>query len=68
MSDGVSASWAETIDREAAARSRRERIIKAIVARCTAADIHLECSYPSCRCMQMPTAIEAAIKAYERTA
>lgn len=45
----------------------RLRIIAAIHAGCTAADIHLRCSYPDCNCKQMPKAIEAAIMAYVAT-
>jgi len=48
-------------------RVDRARIRRAIVAGCTAADVHLECSYPSCRCTQMPRAIEAAIRSYQLT-
>lgn len=43
----------------------RWRIIAAIRAGCTAADIHLACSYPDCNCKQMPKAVEAAIRTYE---
>ena len=35
----------------------------AIRVGCTAADIHLRCSYPSCACKQIPAAIKAAIAA-----
>lgn len=29
---------------------------------CTAADVHLICSYPNCRCKQIPVAIKAALE------
>lgn len=42
----------------------RLRVIAAIRTGCTAADIHLSCTYPECSCKQMPKAIEAAIRVY----
>lgn len=35
----------------------------AVHAGCTAADIHLSCSFPHCSCKQMPKAVPAAIRA-----
>lgn len=42
-----------------------ERLWPAVRAGCSAADGHLTCSYPQCRCRQMPAAIDAAIGAWE---
>ena len=44
---------------------RREAAIK---AGCMAADAHLVCSYPECKCRQIPAAVEAAIIAWEHHA
>lgn len=44
-----------------------ERLWPAVRAGCSAADVHLMCSYPQCRCTKMPAAIEAAISAYCHT-
>lgn len=40
-----------------------ERVARAIRAGCDAADIHLACSYPDCRCRALPLAIKAALDA-----
>lgn len=42
-----------------------ERLWSAVRAGCSAADIHLMCSYPKCACRKMPLAIEAAIDKWE---
>lgn len=34
---------------------------EAIRVGCTAADVHLRCSYPDCSCKQIPKAVEAAV-------
>lgn len=36
-------------------------IERAVRAGCTAADVHLKCSYPDCACKQIPAAIRAAL-------
>jgi hypothetical protein len=33
----------------------------AIRAGCTAADVHLACTYPACSCKQVPDAVRAAL-------
>ena len=38
---------------------------EAVRAGCTAADVHLMCSYPGCACKQLPVAIIAAIRAWD---
>lgn len=40
---------------------RENRMEEAIRAGCTAADIHLRCSYPECSCKNLPKAITAAV-------
>lgn len=42
-----------------------ERMNNAIRAGCKAADVHLMCSYPECKCKHIPKAIQGAIKAWE---
>lgn len=42
-----------------------ENMWPVVRAGCSAADVHLICSYPQCRCRQMPAAIEAAVRAWE---
>ncbi len=41
-----------------------EDLWPSVRAGCSAADVHLMCSYPKCRCRQMPAAVEAAIRAW----
>ncbi len=41
--------------------AQNSKIEEAIRVGCSAADIHLACSYPACSCKQMPRAIQAAI-------
>lgn len=43
-----------------------EKMNEAIRAGCTAADVHLTCSYPECFCKQIPTAVKAAIEKWEQ--
>lgn len=43
----------------------REELWPAVRAGCSAADVHLMCSYPKCACRNMPAAVEAAIGAWE---
>lgn len=60
-----------TKERSAVARASRafsrleelepERMKAAIRTGCNAADIHLVCSYPECRCKAAPVAIKAGI-------
>lgn len=64
--------WVRTIDRDVMSldspctngnSKETERLIAAIRVGCTAADLHLCCSYPDCTCKQIPAAIEAALNA-----
>lgn len=41
---------------------RREAAVR---AGCTAADLHLRCTYPECGCKDFPKGVEAAIIAWE---
>lgn len=43
-----------------------ERMKSAIRAGCTAANIHLGCSYPDCRCKHTPIIAREAIAAWMR--
>lgn len=42
---------------------QEKQILAAVKAGCSAADYHLTCSYPDCRCKQTPVAIKAALAA-----
>ena len=39
-------------------------MVNAIRSGCSAADFHLACSYPQCKCKQTPTVVRAAIENY----
>lgn len=39
-----------------------KKMIEAVRVGCTAADVHLRCSYPECSCSQIPRAIGAAVE------
>lgn len=41
--------------------TRSEKMKQAIRIGCTAADIHLTCSWPDCSCTELPKAIQAAV-------
>lgn len=49
-----------------AKRMDPETFKRAVVAGCTAADMHLTCSYPECKCKKIPVAIKAAIAEWEQ--
>lgn len=49
-----------------AAPITEEPIAAAIRAGCSAADLHLECSYPTCMCKNTPTIVRAALAEYWR--
>lgn len=38
-----------------------DKMTEAIRIGCSAAEIHLRCSYPECSCTSIPTAIRAAV-------
>ena len=42
-----------------------EKLNIAIRAGCSAADIHLVCSYPDCRCKQTPRMVKAVLASWE---
>ena len=37
-------------------------LVEAVRIGCTAADVHLTCSYPECSCQRLPAAIKAALR------
>lgn len=46
--------------------AKKKAIEAAIRVGCNAGDAHLTCSYPDCKCKQMPTAIKAALSFHQR--